>query len=325
MIIYHNERQGCDVESIRESARDRTVLDYTKPLTYSRMMEYIDLFSERYPQMSVGYIGESILGKKIPVITLGDSQAKKGVMYVGAHHGMEWITTAVLLRFVNEFFEYLKADRHMYGVNMSYLARTRSIAVVPMLNPDGVDLQIGGIPENCPMSERLVRMNGGTDFSHWQANIRGVDLNHNYAAGFEEYKILEREAEIIGGAPGKYSGEYPESEPETGALCNYLRFSENINLMITLHTQGEEIFCGDGSAPGCAKLGRIISRMSGYKLSVPEGSALYGGLTDWYVRELKKPGFTLECGKGENPLPLSDYFKIYAGLRELFFSAPMMI
>ncbi len=306
-------------------SEERSIIDYKRPLTYSLMMEYIDLFSSRYGNMSVSFIGESILGKSIPVVTLGDPEAKKGVLYVGAHHGMEWITSVILLRFINEYLEYLKAGRQMYGVNMTYLARARSICVIPMLNPDGVDLQISGIPDKCPIADRLIRMNGKRDFSNWQANIRGVDLNHNYAAGFEEYKQIERDAGILGGAPGKYSGEYPESEPETGALCNFLRFNDRIGMVLTLHTQGEEIFFGDGSAPGCMKIGRIIQRMSGYKLSVPEGSALYGGMTDWYVRDMKKPAFTLECGKGENPLPLTDYFKIYAGLREVLFSAPMMI
>ncbi|MBQ7828453.1 MAG: gamma-D-glutamyl-meso-diaminopimelate peptidase [Clostridia bacterium] len=305
--------------------RDRAILDYTSPITYSNMMQCVDLFAERYPQVSVTFIGESILGKSIPMVTLGDPTAEKGVAYIGAHHGMEWITAAVLLRFINEYGEYCKTGRQMYGVNLNYLARTRFIAVVPMLNPDGVDLQIGGIPEGCPMEERLLRMNGGRDFSRWQANIRGVDLNHNYGAGFKEYKSLEREAGITGVCATKYSGEYPESEPETAALCSYLRYNDSVKMMLTLHTQGEEIFCGDGSAPGCAKLGRMISRMTGYRQSKPEGTALYGGLTDWYVSELGKPGFTLECGKGENPLPLSDYFKIYAGLRELLFCAPMMV
>lgn len=306
-------------------SRERSILDYTSPLTYSLMMEYIDLFSERYPHISVNFIGDSILGKQIPMVTLGNPEAEKGVIFVGAHHGMEWITSVILLRFINEYCECLKAGRQMYSVNMNYLARARFISIIPMLNPDGVDLQIKGADDSIPIKDRLLRMNGGDDFSGWQANIRGVDLNHNYAVGFEEYKAIERETGLLGGAPGKYSGEYPESEPETGALCNYLRFNDNVKLLFTLHTQGEEIFCGDGSAPDTMKIGRMVSRMTGYRLSSPEGSAMYGGLTDWYVRDIGKPAFTLECGKGENPLPLADYFKIYAGLRELFFSAGMMI
>lgn len=305
--------------------KDRPILDFMSPMTYSLMMEYIEIFVDRYPEITVTFIGESILGRSIPMLTLGNPQADKGIMYVGAHHGMEWITSVMLLRFANEYGEYLKSGRQMYGIGMNLLARTRFINIVPMLNPDGVDLQIGGIPDGCPMEERLIRMNEGKDFSHWQANIRGVDLNHNYKTGFEEYKSLEKDLGITGGCAGKYSGEYPESEPETAALAAYLRYNDNVKMVLTLHTQGEEIFCGDGSAPGCERIGRMISRMTGYKMAQPEGTALYGGMTDWYVSDIGRPAFTLECGKGENPLPLSDYFKIYAGLRELFFCGAMMV
>jgi len=305
--------------------RDRSVLDYTSPITYSLMMEHLDLFCERYRCVSVNFIGESIFGRGIPAVTLGNTEASSRVLYVGAHHGMEWITTAVLLRFINEFAEACEGGRQMYGHSVACSARRTAVTVVPMLNPDGVDLQIGGIPEGCLMRDRLLRMNGGEDFSRWQANGRGVDLNHNYAVGFAEYKALEAEAGIIGGCPSKYSGEYPESEPESGALANLIRFDERIKMVLSLHTQGEEIFCGDGTAPGCKRLGKIISRMCGYSLSVPEGSALYGGMTDFVVGELGRPAFTLECGKGENPLPLSDYFPIYAGLREVFFTLPILV
>mgnify|MGYP001540708298 CR=1 FL=1 len=66
-----------------------------------------------------------------------------------------------------------------------------------MLNPDGVDLHIGGMWEHFPLRERVLIMNGGSsDFESWQSNARGVDLNHNYNALFKEYKTLERERHI---------------------------------------------------------------------------------------------------------------------------------
>ena len=65
--------------------------------------------------------------------------------------------------------------------------------------------------------------------------------------------------------------------------------------------------------------------MSGYALSVPEGSAAYGGMLDWCIHELNIPAFTFECGKGKNPLPIDNMFKIYTDLREVLFSAPCMI
>lgn len=299
------------------------ILDYTSPLTHGLMLEYINLFGNRYSDISVTYIGESILGKPIPMVTLGNANADRGVLYIGAHHGMEWLTAVVLLRFVNEFSENLLAKRRLCKINIDDLAKTSFIGVIPMLNPDGVELAVNGLSEECPLADRLRRMNGSDDFSNWQANARGVDLNHNYDAGFAEYKAIEAQCNILGGCASKYSGEYPESEPESGALANLLRFDTRIKGLITLHTQGEEIYlgCGDKNA---VRIGQILARMSGYKLSSPTGTAAYGGLTDWYTRELGRPAFTFECGRGKNPLPIGEYFTIYTKLREILCSFPAM-
>ena len=195
-----------------------------------------------------------------------------------------------------------------------------------MLNPDGVDYSIHGVKMNNIIRERLIKMNNRTDdFTHWQANARGVDLNHNYNAGFEEYKIIEHQQNIVHGA-SKYSGEYSESEPETRALCNFVRF-ERPELALTLHTQGEEIYytSGEKSSVNSLPIAKTLSRLTGYKISFPSGTAQYGGFTDWFIEEFDKPSFTLECGLGENPLPFSDFEKIYYKIKRALFTAPILI
>lgn len=305
---------------------DKNIPGYDHPLDHALMMEYIDEFSRRYSALGVTSLGTSIMGRSIPVLTLGEG--KRAVLYVGTHHAMEWITSVLLLRFVNELCELVKTKSRVFSYDTKYLLSTRTIYVIPMLNPDGVEYQIHGVEKENPLYDRLIRMNGGSeDFSHWQANARGVDLNHNYNCGFSEYKSLEGELGIFNGAPTKFSGNMPESEPEVANLCNLLRFNDNIEMIITLHTQGEEIYyTGGGKAPPRSRsIGGALSRLCGYRLAVPEGSAAYGGLTDWVVSELGRPCFTVECGKGENPLPLSDYFSIYSDIREMLFAAPMFL
>ena len=307
--------------------KEKSILDYKLPMDYALMMEYINEFSERYSFMSVSSIGESIMGRSIPIITLGEGN--KSLLYVGAHHGMEWITTVLLLRFINEYCELMKKNSRIYTYTLSYLFSTKTIYIIPMLNPDGVDYQINGVKEDNVLYERLLCMNGNSDdFSHWQANARGVDLNHNYNSGFIEYKKLEADMGIgANGAPTIFSGNMPESEPEVASLCNFLRFNENIKMILTFHSQGEEIYytSGEKTAPRSKTIAGALSRMSGYLLSKPEGMAAYGGLTDWCIDELNRPSFTIECGKGENPLPLKDYFKIYTHIREMLFMAPTFL
>lgn len=302
------------------------IIPYDEPVTYSRMLEYINIFSERYNSFHVTYLGQSILGKKIPMITLG--KGKKTVLYVGAHHGMEWITTALLLKFANEYCELLESNGHIGHTSVSYLNSTRSICIVPMLNPDGVEYQLEGVKADNPLRGRLIKMNGGSDdFSMWQANARGVDLNHNYDAGFFEYYKKDSTQKLSDGAPTKWCGNVPESEPESGLLANFVRFNRDIGLSLAFHSQGEEIYYGDCFDPPSENLraGKILARMSGYKLCKTEGTATSGGFTDWVVKELRKPAFTVECGKGENPLPIESLFEIYFKLRRMLFEAPMII
>lgn len=302
------------------------ILPYDAPLTHRRMLDYINIFVERYKCFHVSFLGNSLMNKSIPMITLG--KGKKRVLYIGAHHGMEWITTALLLKFANEYCELFEANGHIGHTSISYLNSTRSIMIIPMLNPDGVDYQINGIGERNPLFDRLIKMNGeNDDFSHWQANGRGVDLNHNYDAGFYEYLRSDMVQSLSNGAPTKWCGNSPESEPESGLLANFCRFNDDIGLFISFHSQGEEIYYGDKFDPPKEniRIGKMLERMSGYKLMETEGSAASGGFTDWAVKELCKPAYTVECGKGENPLPISNLFEIYFKLRRMLFEAPMVI
>lgn len=300
---------------------------FTSPIDYNTLMNTLQSFSEAYPFLGITYIGTSVLGRGIPMVTLGEGNTgRKSVLYVGCHHGMEWITSAVLLRFIEDYCTAYENGYKLCNVNVRKLYGARCIHVVPQLNVDGADIQINGT-DGCILEDRLIAMNGSDDFCSWQANARGVDLNHNYDAKFDVYKKLEAEMGIFGGSKTKYSGESPESEPEVASLCSFLRYSSDVGAVLSLHSQGEEIYSTPDGVyiPRSNSIAKLLSRMTGYRLSVPEGSAAYGGLTDWVTSKLNKPSFTIECGKGKNPLPIGDTENIYSALREAFFSLPLLI
>jgi g-D-glutamyl-meso-diaminopimelate peptidase len=197
-----------------------------------------------------------------------------------------------------------------------------------MLNPDGVELSVNGLSRDNVLYDRLIQMNGGSeDFKNWNSNGRGVDLNHNYNYGFAEYKMKESEQGITGGAPTRFSGENPESEPETGYLCSYIRFFGDFCGAISLHSQGEEIYYKSGAyAPnGAERIAEYFGLICGYKPCIATGTAAYGGFTDWFINEFDRPSFTFECGKGENPLPIINLPGIYFDLRRVLFEAPLIL
>ena len=287
-----------------------------RPLRYADMMGFLERLGA---EATVSTIGRSLLGREIPLISIG--RGRRRCVFVGALHAMEWHTALILLRFAEELADWQRRDQFRYGLDPRFVLSGRQICIIPMLNPDGVELLHGGLAECGVMAERLERMHPSGDFSHWQANARGVDLNHNYNAGFDDYRRL---ADGLGyGEPGptRYPGEYPESEPETQAICGFLRSVGGARLLLALHTQGEEIYWDyNGYAPGAQlRTARVLARYCGYSVARPDGAASYSGLKDWALLEFGPLAFTVECGRGQNPLPAADTPGIYARLRRMLF------
>ncbi len=265
-----------------------------KAYSHETLLSELTTLAKRYPEIKMTTIGHSVKGKPLPALKIGRGDVK--LLYVGTHHGLESITSALLIKFLRELCMYFEKGNMIYGIDPRYVYETRCIYMIPMLNPDGIEL--------CT-----------------QANANGVDLNHNYDAGFEEYKKIEKELGIEGPCPTRYSGNYPESEPETRAICSFIRALVPFKYIFTFHTQGEEIYSGwQGHEPkNSYRTAQALARYSGYRHTDPEQAASYGGLKDWYVREFDLPAYTIECGRGENPLPTSELSNIYITLRKMLF------
>lgn len=293
-------------------------------ITWEDLMERVEGYRGKYDFVSVKTVGRSFRGREIPMLSIGNGSRK--ILYVGAHHGAEGITSAILMHYIDEAVQLILSGKRVGGADGDLLIKTRRMDIIPMLNPDGVEISVNGVAESDIMYERLLRMNGGSDdFTAWQANGRGVDLNHNYNDMFMDYKVMERNMGIYGGCRSKYSGEYPESEPESAAICHYIR-SERPCHIISLHSQGEELYYESRgfALPQSVKNGVIAQRLTGYRMKKTEGTAASGGLLDWVTRECGIPCLTVECGKGRNPLPEENMMGIYAVIRPLLMNCPTM-
>ena len=263
-------------------------------------------------------IGRSILGRDIECYKIG--RGSRCALYLGAHHALESISTNILYLFAYLLLFGLSGFAAVNRVDIHRLLDMYTYYVVPAVNPDGIEMRLHGA-SGSPLCERIMRMSGGR-LDSWQANARGTDLNHNYAAGFFEYKKIERERGISPGA-SLYSGEYPESEPESRAVANLVRVLEP-KIVLSLHSQGEEIYFGPRT-DGRAERGALrLSGLTGYTPSLPEGTALYGGLCD-YTAALGIPSYTLEIGRGRNPLPESDIPRIFERLARALVLAPTFV
>lgn len=269
----------------------------------------------RYPCFRVWPIGRSTLGQTLRAVTFGDGDER--VLMTAAFHGQEWMTALVCLRLCEEIGEALTGGYSLEGWDLRRALCNRRIVWVPLVNPDGVDIAIHG--SACAgRFAPLVNTLGGDVAGRWQANARGVDLNHNFNAGWDKLQQAERKNSIVGPAARQWGGPYPHSEPETvtiTALCDRL----SPRHAIALHSQGEEIYWQYGAhTPPKAKLmADAMAAVSGYTVSQPTGLASHGGFKDWFIETYRKPAFTLELGKGVNPLPLDVFEATYRKAREM--------
>ncbi len=219
------------------------VVDTNIGYTYAVLQRDVQGLKARYPFIETGTIGQSVLGRNLYYIRLGTGP--RAVLYNAAHHALEWITSPVLMKFAEDYAKAYALGQRLRGFSPADMWNRVSIYLVPMVNPDGVDLVIDGLQPNNPYYEDLIRWNNGSrDFSRdWQANIKGVDLNHNYDAAWQQSKQAEAAMGITGPGPTRYSGEYPESEPESRAMADFTR-SLDPRLVMAYHSQGEVIFLG---------------------------------------------------------------------------------
>ncbi len=283
-----------------------------KTYTYETLEKDIKEMRKEFSGLETGIIGRSVLGRDIYYIRIGNG--KNVISYNGAHHGMEWITSALLMRFAHDFLKAEKNRGALGGFNVPFLSENTSVYIVPMVNPDGVQLSAKGLGQetDAKIKRRLVEMNGSDDFTRWQANVRGVDLNHNYNAMWERSKEMEKEYGIFSPGPTRFSGEAPESEPESHALAEFTR-EKNFKMVLAFHSQGKVIYHGflDKEPPYSRSIASAFARVSPYVLDETEGIASYAGYKDWFIDEFNRPGYTIEVGEGENPLPFSQFPKIY--------------
>lgn len=273
----------------------------------------IEGLAVRYPFMVSGSIGESVMGKRIPYLQLGVGDTQ--VFYNASFHANEWITTPVLLRFAEEYGQAMAADGDLYGVSASMLYQTYTLYLVPMVNPDGVDL-VNGVLGNQGYYQQAAEI--AADYpdipfpSGWKANIEGVDLNLQFPAGWENAREIKYEQGYVSPAPRDYVGIAPLTAIESVNVYQFTR-THNFKLILAYHTQGEVIYWKylDYEPEQSREIAQYFSEVSGYAIEETPYASGYAGYKDWFIMEYNRPGYTIEAGAGQNPLPMSQFRGIY--------------
>ena len=296
----------------------------TVPLGFDVVPANIDWCSEllrfcvrgvaaRYPSVAAGEIGESVMGRPLWSMTLGSGGP--AALYNATHHANEWITTPLLMKYLEQLAKAAAFDRAIFGKNARALLEAARLAVIPCVNPDGLDLVTGDLTSGADYdAARAIASDypGITFPAGWKANIRGTDLNLQYPAGWEQAREIKYAQGFISPAPRDYVGPAPLSAPESLALYQFTLGLDPV-LTLSYHTQGSVIYWKylDFDPPGALALARRFAAVSSYAVETTPYASGFAGYKDWFIQDYGRPGYTIEAGLGDNPLPLTEFDRIY--------------
>jgi len=319
--VFALKTANPDVDIFNLSVGSRLIVPFTYPIvptTISFTSTVLELvmtgLSARYPFISVGSAGKSVMGKELYYLKIG--RGTQEVFYNASHHGNEWITTPLLLNFAEEYANALATGGNIFGISAAKLYNSSTLYIMPMVNPDGVDLATGELDSGrfFENAKRISANYPNIPFpTGWKANINGIDPNLQYPAGWEKAQEIKFSQGYVSPAPRDYVGTAPLEAPESRAVYDFT-LQHDFALTISYHTQGEVIFWQylDLAPKNSLKVAGEFSKLSGYEVAQVPYESSFAGYKDWFILQYGRPGYTIEAGIGINPLPISQFDKIRA-------------
>ena len=289
------------------------LVDERVPYTSSLTDLILEGLKVRYPFLISGCIGKSVMGREVCYLQFGEGPVQ--VSYNACFHANEWITTPILLKFAEAYARAYAEGEDLYGEDTRELFQNYSLFLIPMVNPDGADLVNGMIRSEEYLEQTMAIASDYPSIPYpdgWKANINGVDLNLQFPAGWENAREIKFAQGYTSPAPRDFVGEAPLSAVESINMYHFTT-AHDFQLILAYHTQGEVIYWKylDYEPERSRRIAEYFGKVSGYQVEETPYASGYAGYKDWFIEAYNRPGYTIEAGRGTNPLSMSQFPRIY--------------
>ena len=293
----------------------KNIVDPYVTYTYDQMLEDVDYLANAYPDLIKAYsLGKSSEGRDIIAFDLG--KGPKKIVMCASMHAREHIATNFIMYMADSYAYGYEISDIRDGYNIRYLLDNVTLTIIPMVNPDGINLVQHGYESTLNPEYISSMKTNGYGHKSWKANTNGVDLNNN----FDFLWHPKGEGPSYAG----YGGPYAASEPETQVMRKFIDETD-FEIFASLHTQGQVVYWMD---PNCdqslkTRFKPLVDRIcneTGFMEMPSDGTVgLSGYMTD-YIRACKqKMAMTIELCPyiGPYPYPESKFDQIAYPVRNI--------
>ena len=287
----------------------KDVVDTSKHnYNFTEMQDDLNVLQQKYSdKLKVSAVGTSVDGRAIYQAILGNPQAKNAIFIMSTIHGREWMNSWILmemLEFNLDNWDNIAPNGETYG----NVFNDCCIYLLPMVNPDGVEISQNGfnVINNEELRNSLKTMRGAGNTKRWKANAHGVDLNRNFGTGWN--------SKVDQTTPGAdfYNGPNAWSEPETLAVKSALE-QRGFIAALTYHSAERTLYWDLGQEGQMRERTQALvthcHNINGYKYG--EASPLKGLEYNYMNFDKQIPTVCIETGTVACPLPYSQFKTIW--------------
>ena len=272
---------GADFKDRAELPAPKRCVDPYRRYAYAQMREDVDALCGAYPGIASQYVfSESAEGRELVALSLG--RGSRVILCTASLHACEFFSTNFVMYMADQYAYGYATNGEIGGLSCRALLDEVRFLIVPMVNPDGVNIAQNG-PDAAadPSFIRSVDMQGATYYS-WKANANGVDLNRNFPLDWRQENYLDHPAARY------FCGSEAASEPEVRAVMQLLEDTP-FCMAFDFHTYGEKLYWIDTNTQDHAeRYGAIAERLcdaTGYYDFGMEDVSKFGGYLLNYARE----------------------------------------